>query len=146
MSDDRTEAIFARWGGVFARLAASDAQAPVCAAEAHLAPLSALADGWDGEGAPAPSPASIEAARVVLRDLALHGVHPGADDVSADVVGGVGVYLYGPPESGRAVWLAFGSDGANTVIAGPDPFAARRLDPEAIADALAFVRPPSIAA
>lgn len=136
----RAEAILARWGGLFAALAAADAQAPVCAAEAHLAPLADLRDGWDGEGAYAPMDTAIEAARTVLRDLALHGHHPEADDVNADVMGGVAVYLYGPPDSGRSVWFAFGNNGANTVhCTGPSAPPGSRLTPEAMADALAFV-------
>ena len=135
-----SDAILARWDGAFARLAASDVQAPVCPAEAHLAPLAALADGWDGEGAPAPAPAAIEAAREVLRDLAMHDHHPEADAIDADVMGGVAVYLYGPPGSDRSVWLAFGNDGANTVhCTGPCAPPGARLTPESMADALAFV-------
>lgn len=141
MSDERIDAILSRWGSTFARLAASDADAPRCASEAHLAPLSALADGWDGEGAPAPSADSIEAARAVLRDLATHGVEPAAEDVTADVMGGVSVYLYGPAGSGRSVWLAFGNGGTPVIVCTGGTLKAGRLTPESMADALAFVRP-----
>jgi hypothetical protein len=79
---------------------------------ASLSALEAFADGWDGEGAPAPSAAAISAARHVLASLAGSGFRP---EIDADVMGGVAFTLYGK-EGARSVWVACMNGGAQTVV------------------------------
>lgn len=75
--------------------------------------LTTLTDGWDGENAPAPSPAAIEAARPLLLDLSARGVT--TVEVDADVMGGVAVTLYGA-SAGNSAWFAFSNDGHNSLM------------------------------
>lgn len=97
----------------------------------QLIALATLSDGWDGDGAPAPSTASMQLARLLLDAMTANGLTP--DSVDADAVGGVAVWLYDADasgviarrcaielrNSGRVVISAETADGARTVRAEP---------------------------
>lgn len=94
----------------------------------------------DGHASPVPSAAAIAAARACLADISRLDV---VCDVDADVMGGVGITLYGSAR-GRSVWIALGNNGANTVIYGgggtglPD---GERLNAASLAKAIDWVNP-----
>lgn len=74
--------------------------------------LGNLQDNWDGEGAPAPSPAAIEQARQIVSWLVLN--HVPVAEIDADVLGGIAIWVL--PAAGRTAWVACMNDGARTLV------------------------------
>lgn len=81
-----------------------------------------LHDGWDGEGAIAPSPSAVDLARQVIICAADVGLVPG--EVDPDVLGGVSIWfssaMNDDDDHRRYVWVSCMNDGAQTVIYGGD--------------------------
>jgi hypothetical protein len=75
--------------------------------------LASLPDGWEGGGAPVPSPASIHLARHAAAALRAVGLAP--DEVDADAEGGVALTLFADTSS-RAVWVAIPNTGTARAI------------------------------
>lgn len=105
--------------------------------------LRALADNWDGEGAPRPAGSSIDRAEAVARWAEGHGL---AIDVCSDVLGGVAVYLSADANFERYAWVSLldGRLGATLLLSRPgakactEPF----REDTSLERALAFLREP----
>ena len=80
----------------------------------HLSKLRGLPDDWDGEGAPKPNVESLSRAKEVI-DWALDRALV-IEDVDADVLGGVAVWLVSAAGSRRRAWIACMNDGQDTLV------------------------------
>lgn len=103
--------------------------------------LQRLPYDWDDEGAPPPSDLAAQEARDALEKLLGLGFDLGPEDVDADVLGGLGMYLM---SDHRLVWLAFRNSGAAHAIlddrARPDPPRSVGLDADGYRQIEAFLR------
>jgi hypothetical protein len=80
----------------------------------RVAPMRALADDWDGEGAPKPSDDAIARAGHIVQWALAKSVD--VEDVSADVLGGVAVLLSGHLAPHRQAWISLMNDGGDCVV------------------------------
>jgi hypothetical protein len=82
---------------------------------ARFAELSLLQDDWDGEGAARPS---IEAIRRASDATTwAHGAGLVVEDIDADVLGGVGLWVRAYAHRGaRTVWIACMNNGQDTAV------------------------------
>ena len=74
------------------------------AVESRLRELSELRDGWDGDGASAPSTVAIHRARRILAGVKV------PDAVDPDAVGGVAIWYHGPDRRDVACYCRNGGD------------------------------------
>jgi hypothetical protein len=72
--------------------------------ESRLRELSELQDGWDGDGASAPSATAIHRARRILAETRA------PDEVDPDAVGGVAIWYRGPGNRDVACYCRNGGD------------------------------------
>ncbi len=88
--------------------------ATVCGAQLQVGALQQLEDGWDGEGAPRPSPQAIARAFNVVAWAEEAGLS--VSDVDADVLGGVGVWIRGADRDDRVAWIACMNNGQDALV------------------------------
>lgn len=74
--------------------------------------LKNLQPNWDGEGADVPSEESINSAKEIVTWASQNNLD--IEDVDADVMGGVAIYLRGVYN--RTVWLAIMNSGSRSII------------------------------
>lgn len=113
----------------------------------RLSELAALPWDWDMDmdgksPAPVPDAASVEAARDVVRVLAEHGFTVTAEDVCADVMGGMAVTI--DDGASREAWFS-ALNGVRTIVTLSDASGPVRVESDYLSDAtlaqtVAFLR------
>ena len=103
----------------------------------RLSELAALPWDWDLDmdgktPAPVPDAASVEAARDVVRILTAHGVTVTAEDVCADVIGGVAVTI--DDGACRQAWFS-ALNGVRTTVTLSDASGTFRVESDYLSDA-----------
>jgi hypothetical protein len=83
-------------------------------AQLQVSALQRLQDGWDGEGAPRPSPQAIARAFNVVTWAEDAGLR--VSEIDADVLGGVAVWLKGERGDERAAWIACMNSGEDALV------------------------------
>jgi hypothetical protein len=84
--------------------------------------LSELKDNWDGEDAPPPTKEAIANARAVVAQAFEVGYD--VDEIDADVMGGVAVYITG---IGGRTWIACMNSGVTTAVDVSSPHVPKRI-------------------
>ena len=104
---------------------------------ADLNALESMQDGWDEDGAPAPSPAAIASARTFVSAASASIAH--MYDVDADVLGGVALLFARRDSTGvrRRAWISLRNGGQVTMVTqagGEETIRAQAIDPANLKD------------